>query len=132
LEDAHRFFTGTGAPDLADRLGVDWIVVASTPSVMGSGASYGLPPPKWTVPGFVPDRVRDGVVILRREHAGPVRRFTGPAQDRRTETLIVLVVAVLVAAAAWAVGSRRRAGRNVVSPEAEPQPARPTTSSPAG
>ncbi len=110
LEDTHRFFTGTGAGDLADRLGVNWIVVAPRPSDLGAGASYGSPPPGWTVPGFTAVPARDGFVILHRTTDTAGRRFTGPAEDRTAETLVVLAgVAAIFAAAglAWRLAGRR-------------------------
>ncbi len=110
LEDTDRFFTGTGAAHLPDRLGVNWIVVTPRPSDLGAGASYGSPPPGWSVPGFTAQAAHDGFVILHRPTATAGRRFTGPAKDRAAETLLVLVGAAAIAsAAAW--GWRRDRGR---------------------
>jgi hypothetical protein len=123
LEDTNRFFTGTGAADLPDRLGVDWIVVAPLPSELGAGASYGTPPAGWTVPGFVAQPARDGFIILRRDpptpqSGEPRAAFIGPAQDRRTETLLVLLVVGGIVAAVWvawrAAGRRSRPPRGQV------------------
>jgi hypothetical protein len=109
LEDTNRFFSGTGAADLPDRLGVNWIVVAPRPSELGAGASYGSPPPGWTVPGFTAQPGPDGFVILHRGTATAGRHFTGPAKDRGAETLLVLAGgAALATAVAWAW---RRNGR---------------------
>lgn len=109
LEDTHRFFTGTGAADLPDRLGVNWIVVTPRPSDLAAGASYGSPPPGWSVPGFTTQPAHDGFVILHRTTATAGRRFTGPAEDRATETLLVLAGgAALAGAVAWAWRRNRR------------------------
>jgi hypothetical protein len=61
------------------------------------------------VPGFTPQRAHDGFVILHRTTATAGRRFTGPAEDRAAETLLVLAGAAAVAGAAtWAWRRDRR------------------------
>ncbi len=125
LEDTDRFFRGTGAPDLADRLGVNWIVVTRRPSDLGAGASYGSPPARWTVPGFTAQHAPDGFVILHRTTATAGRRFTGPAQDRTAQTLLVLAGAAAIVAAtasAWRRAGRRPAGNRGRPGPAEPEP----------
>jgi hypothetical protein len=115
LEDTHRFFTATGVPRLADRLGADWIVVSPSPSLLGAGASYGSPPPGWTVPGFTAEPKQDGIVLLRRDAPITGQRFIGDAKDRTVATLLVLAAAAVVSALAW--GLWRRFGRERRSPD---------------
>lgn len=109
IEDAHAFFTGKGAADLADRLGVNWIVVSPT-AALGGSASWGTPPPGWTVPGFTEVPGAAGLRVLHRSTVHPGKIYVGPAEDRTVETLGALMIAGAVVAIGWVVFRRRRPG----------------------
>ncbi len=100
LEDSHRFFTGTGAADLPDRLHVDWIVVSPTPAGIGGAIPLGATPPGWSVPGFHPVHQSPTAVVLRRDHPLAAGVATGHPVDHAGR----FVVATLVTAVA-VVGS---------------------------
>ncbi len=102
LEDAHAFFTGTGAPQFADHMRANWIVVNPTPDRIGAAISLGIPPAGWTVPGFSPVLGTTDATVLHRDQ--PAARVTaiGPAKNRAVAAWIavgfssVLIIAALL------------------------------------
>lgn len=139
IEDAHRFFTGTGAADLADRLGVNWIVVADQPTLLGGSASWGRPGAGWTVPGFeTVRRDQDGLLVLHRPTVDPRRDYEGPARDRGLETVTVLLVMGAAGGITWWVLRRREpdgaapvVGLSSAGDPLEPAGTRPPATGPA-
>ena len=108
--DAHRFFTGTGDPGFADAYGVDWIIVADRPALLGSTGNFGVPGKAWRVPGFRLDFARDGVRLFRRIEPLPAPDpAVGKARDLGERTAIVLA-ALIAAVAVGGLASRRRTG----------------------
>jgi hypothetical protein len=123
IEDAHRFFTGTGAADLADRLGVNRIVVADDPSLLGGSASWGRPEAGWAVPGFAAVRTnQDGFTVLHRPTVEPGRAHEGGARNRAAPTILVLLVMGGAAGIAWLALRPRRPRRRPRPPRADDPP----------
>jgi hypothetical protein len=122
LESAHRFFTGAGDADLADRLHASWVVVTPAGSFLGAGTSYGQPPPGWAPPGFREVFRRDGVVVFEREGKHPHVRAVGPHRDRAGETVVVLLGGAALAAGAWALRRRAVSARRTTGSPVPPPP----------
>ena len=127
LEDSNLFFTGTGAPDLASRIGANWILIADSPRALGATVGLGTPPPGWNPEGFSLVHTERHLALFHRSTPLAPIQTVGHGRTYPQRVLILLAVPGIVGGAFWV---RRRTMRRRDRPSPGPDSPRTNRSQP--